>query len=409
MILPAYVKNCIDLLEAAGFSAYAVGGAVRDSLLGKIPYDWDLTTSATPEQTLAVFSHLKTVSTGIKHGTVTVLMPDEDKTSPIEITTFRIDGDYHDSRHPDSVEFSNNIIDDLSRRDFTINAMAFNERDGLIDAFSGLDDLKKKIIRTVGDPETRFSEDALRILRAFRFSAQLGFEIDADVLSGVKKCAHLLKNIARERIGAEFVKLISADGVEYSLNKMIESGAWESIFDLKSPDQDDISRLHELRSESFTLRLAAIMSSESAREVESALHLLRLSNDDKKRVLRLLSVKNFDLDLEGNNDLSALARRFLHFYGDILSDSIQFLHFLCGDRVCRFVAAVDEESKKANPLTVSSLAIRGNDILPLCNGNYSLVGRSLAFLLERVIDDPALNHKEKLLDLTKEYIEKSLS
>ena len=178
MKYPEYIKNCIEMLEAAGYSAYAVGGAVRDSLLGKEPSDWDVTTSAKPEETLDVFKNFRTIPTGIKHGTVTVLENDGKKYIPVEITTFRIDGEYRDSRHPESVEFSKDVRDDLSRRDFTVNAMAFNEKEGIIDVFGGQNDLEKCIIRAVGDPEKRFSEDALRILRAFRFASQLEFEIE---------------------------------------------------------------------------------------------------------------------------------------------------------------------------------------------------------------------------------------
>lgn len=172
--LPEQVNKAICLLKNSGFEAYAVGGAVRDCLLGKVPFDWDITTSARPEETEKVFCGERIIETGIKHGTVTVIIDD----MPLEITTYRIDGDYTDHRHPQTVSFSDNLRDDLSRRDFTINTLCCNCDDKIIDAFGGKDDLNNKIIRCVGDPDTRFSEDALRIMRAVRFSAELGFKIE---------------------------------------------------------------------------------------------------------------------------------------------------------------------------------------------------------------------------------------
>ena len=276
MKYPEYIKNCIELLEASGYSAYAVGGAVRDSLLGREPSDWDVTTSAKPEETLEVFKDLHTIPTGIKHGTITVLMDADDKQIPIEITTYRIDGEYRDSRHPESVSFSNDVRDDLSRRDFTVNAMAFNEKTGIIDAFGGKNDIENRIIRAVGDPPTRFSEDALRILRAFRFSSQLGFEIEEKTLAGAKKCAPLLKNIARERIGVEFKKLLSCTDPTYSLEKMVECDVWQNIFEVPAPDIQTISKITRLQSESFATRLAFIVNNYSENEKETFLNSLRL-------------------------------------------------------------------------------------------------------------------------------------
>mgnify|MGYP002747897424 FL=1 len=171
--IPGSVKLIIDVLENNGYEAFAVGGCVRDTILDREPQDWDITTSALPEQVKELFN--RTLDTGIQHGTVTVMI----KHVGYEVTTYRIDGEYNDSRHPESVEFTSNLIEDLKRRDFTINAMAYNEREGLVDAFDGINDINNKIIRCVGEPEERFGEDALRILRAVRFSAQLGFDIDA--------------------------------------------------------------------------------------------------------------------------------------------------------------------------------------------------------------------------------------
>ncbi len=202
--LPPSVSFAISRLESAGFEAYAVGGCVRDSLLCRAPNDWDITTSARPEQTAACFADLRTIETGIRHGTLTVLIDGD----PLEITTYRRDGAYADNRHPVSVTFSDSIEDDLSRRDFTVNAMAYHPMRGLIDPFGGQTDLKHAVIACVGDPSTRFHEDGLRILRAIRFASVLGFSIVPETAAAIHACKHLLSNIAAERIRVEFVKLL---------------------------------------------------------------------------------------------------------------------------------------------------------------------------------------------------------
>ncbi len=208
--LPAQVNKAINLLNKAGFEAFVVGGCVRDSLLGLSPSDWDVTTSATPEETEKVFDGYRIIETGLQHGTVTVLI---DK-MPLEITTYRVDGKYSDNRHPDSVSFTRNLKDDLSRRDFTVNALAYNDEKGLVDCFGGQDDLKNKIIRCVGNADERFNEDALRILRAIRFSSTLGFKIENKTSESVFSNKELLNNIARERIRVELVKLLNGKDVK---------------------------------------------------------------------------------------------------------------------------------------------------------------------------------------------------
>lgn len=202
--IPSQVNRAIEILENGGHSAYIVGGAVRNILMNTPVNDWDITTSALPEETLELFKDYRTIETGIKHGTVTVLI---DSTS-LEITTFRIERGYSDNRHPDRVDFTDKIEDDLSRRDFTVNAIAYSPKRGFSDPFSGHEDIGKKIIRCVGNPDTRFGEDALRILRALRFSSVLGFEIDAETSESIHKNKHLLKNISVERIFTEFSKLL---------------------------------------------------------------------------------------------------------------------------------------------------------------------------------------------------------
>lgn len=203
--LPLNVKFIMETLMDAGFDAYAVGGCVRDSILGRQPDDWDITTSAQPQQVKGLFK--RTVDTGIQHGTVTVMLDKEG----FEVTTYRIDGEYEDNRHPREVVFTPNLTDDLKRRDFTINAMAYNDRVGIVDAFDGMEDLKLHRIRCVGKPEERFGEDALRIMRAIRFSAQLGYEIESETRKAVIKLAPALVKISAERIRAELMKLITSE------------------------------------------------------------------------------------------------------------------------------------------------------------------------------------------------------
>lgn len=210
MDMPKNVDTAINLLQSAGFEAYAVGGCVRDSLLGKTPNDWDITTSAKPEDMKSVFADFHCIDTGIKHGTVTVVIDGE----PLEITTFRLDGEYEDNRHPKSVTFTSDLVADLGRRDFTVNAMAYSKKTGTVDLFGGQNDLKNKIIRCVGDPDRRFNEDALRILRALRFASALDFEIEEKTAQSLLKNRALLGNISEERIAKELLKLVCGEGAK---------------------------------------------------------------------------------------------------------------------------------------------------------------------------------------------------
>lgn len=207
--LPKKVKWIINTIQAAGFEAYAVGGCIRDSILGRTPDDWDITTSAKPEDVKALFR--RTLDTGIQHGTVTVMLEREG----FEVTTYRVDGKYEDGRHPKEVSFTASLTEDLKRRDFTINAMAYNEEIGLVDIFNGLEDLRNGIIRCVGNPEKRFGEDALRMLRAIRFSAQLGYVIEENTKAVVRKLAPTLNRISAERILVELTKLLLSPNPDY--------------------------------------------------------------------------------------------------------------------------------------------------------------------------------------------------
>lgn len=208
--LPDSVKNIISALTLAGFKAYAVGGCIRDSILDRNINDWDITTSASPEKIKDIFSNYQVIETGIQHGTVTVIINKEQ----FEITTMRIDSDYSDNRHPDNVIFTDSISNDLKRRDFTINAIAYNDDDGIIDIFSGQEDLKNRLVKCVGDPDKRFNEDALRILRCLRFASVLNFKIESETASSLIKNRYLLKNIASERVREEIFKIICTPNAE---------------------------------------------------------------------------------------------------------------------------------------------------------------------------------------------------
>ena len=215
MKIPQNANLIIHRLQNAGFEAFAVGGCVRDSLLGLTPHDWDICTSAKPEQIKACFEDFNTIDIGIKHGTVAIIVDKE----PFEVTTYRVDGEYRDNRHPESVTFTSNLREDLARRDFTVNAIAYNEEYGIADFYGGESDLKNRLIRCVGNPDERFREDALRILRALRFASCYRFSIENETAAAIHRNSGLLNNIASERIQSELVRLLCGDGAEDILNE----------------------------------------------------------------------------------------------------------------------------------------------------------------------------------------------
>ena len=249
-VLPAPVAEALERLESAGFAAYAVGGCVRDHVLGMVPHDYDICTAAQPEDMKRVFEGERTIETGIKHGTLTVLLSG----MPLEITTFRVDGEYLDGRHPSSVRFAGRVEDDLSRRDFTINAMAYAPRTGIVDPFGGREDCAKGIIRCVGEPEQRFGEDALRILRALRFSARLGFPIEDNTARAAREGREQLKKISRERIAAELTgTLLGAHAPEVL-------GAFPEILCAAVPELTELTQSNEWK---HTLKILSNIESDT--------------------------------------------------------------------------------------------------------------------------------------------------
>lgn len=326
--LPENVKKAIDMLYAGGFSAYSVGGCVRDSLMGKTPHDWDITTSALPQEIKATFGGYKTIDTGIKHGTVTVLM----EGTPLEITTYRKEGDYSDHRHPDKVDFTPDIREDLKRRDFTVNAMAYNHIEGFVDLFGGMADLEKKIIRSVGRAENRFREDALRIVRGIRFASVLGFDIETETAEAMDKLKSDLRFVAVERITEEFKKLLMGKKAAEILRDH-SAIVWEFIPEIKSmAGCEQISRYHIYDVWEHTLKALE--------------HSIDINTDIETRLAVLFhdigkpEVKIFDEE-KGVN----------HFYGhapvsaEITSEILTRLRFdnKTKDTVCRLIRRHDEK------------------------------------------------------------------
>ena len=393
MFIPSDVKKILDRLMDAGCDAYVVGGSLRDALLGREASDWDVTSAARPERVMELFSDLRVIPTGLKHGTVTVITEDG---HPVEITTFRTDGSYSDSRHPESVSFASTVEDDLSRRDFTINAMAYNESRGLVDLFGGKEDLNERRIRCVGDPETRFREDALRILRAFRFASQLNFEIDPETLAGAYAARDGLDNIARERIGAETLKLL--DGASPSRPLSLMGDILEKV--LPYPvDQRRIMTVSDLECDAVS-RLAYLLCGASEEAVRTASHWLRLSSKQASRLLKLSRpiaphrLQNCPSDPE--------MRRFIKEYRDDASAAVKIASHLYD--IHPMTVEILRRIKAENPVVdLSRLALNGSDLIKCGVASGALVGSILSKLLEAVIDDPSLNKPDILLDLAQKW------
>ena len=438
--LPAHVSDLLTRLERAGFSAYAVGGCVRDSLLGLAPHDWDICTSALPDQMQAVFSGLHTVETGLKHGTLTVIVDHV----PYEVTTFRVDGDYTDHRHPDSVFFVDDLTKDLARRDFTVNAMAWSPDSGLQDPFGGRQDLSAELIRCVGDPEQRFEEDALRVLRALRFAAVYGFSIEPATAAALRKKAPDLKLVAGERIREELLKLLCGKAAGQILREYPEVLA-EIIPEIRPMigyDQKNHHHSYDLWEHTErgiegvpaepVLRLAMLLhdtgkpsvrimdeageghykghpkvSEEIARRTAEMLHL-----DNAFRDRLCVLVLHHDTPLrtqagEINTDRSFLLRR-LNRFGEENLRALFLIHR--ADRIAtgyttreredarlqERMAALDALLAEKPCFTLKDLAVNGRD-LTAAGLKGKAVGEALRLLLEAVMDGRIPNEKEALL------------
>lgn len=392
--IPAYAVAVMDALERAGHRGYLVGGSLRDLLRGVVPHDFDMTTDATPDEMVEIFREFRVIPTGLKHGTLTVLSEGQ----PIEVTTHRVDGAYADSRRPDSVSFTRRLADDLSRRDFTVNAMAYHPAVGLVDLFGGQADLAAGVIRAVGDPATRFGEDALRILRAFRFSAQLDFEIEPATLAGAKARREGLSHISAERIFAEISRLLASPAVLRGLAALFEIGCEKYVFfDTVVP----LSRTKALPllPADAALRLAYLLRGSD----ESAVRALcrerwHSSNEFADRVCGILRAAEQPLPQSEYE-----ARRHVcgawHCWADALllreaeGEAVEAARSLC-----RTVA------KNGTAVEIRRLAVNGRELQERASVRPERTGELLRRLQELVWRDPARNKKTILLELAGEIV-----
>ena len=437
--LPEDVRYIIEQLNNAGFEAFAVGGCVRDALLGREPNDWDITTSATPYEVKDIFR--RTIDTGIQHGTVTVML----KKNGYEVTTYRIDGEYTDHRRPDGVTFTRELSEDLLRRDFTINAMAYNETTGLVDLYGGVSDLDQKIIRCVGSPDDRFDEDALRIMRAVRFAAQLGFDIDEETKKAAAHHAKEIKKVSAERIETELTKLLLSPHPE-KLIDMYELGITDVILPefsrlLETPQNTpyhiyDVGRhtIEVIKNVPATkvMRYAALMhdmgkpecrtTSEdgidhfkahavvSEKIAEEILRRLKMDNDTIRDVKKLVFWHDFGI--KGNISkktirrmLSKMGEEYFEGYtqirrADIMGQST-FNREASLELLDEMIGYHDEIMLEGNALKISDLAIGGGDLIKEGVKPGPEMGEILRGLLEKVLEEPELNTREILIEIVK--------
>lgn len=438
--LPDKVQKIIDTLEKAGYEAYAVGGCVRDSILGRTPDDWDITTSAKPEECKSLFP--RTVDTGIKHGTVTVLLGGEG----FEVTTYRIDGVYEDGRHPSEVTFTASLREDLRRRDFTINAMAYNERSGLVDIYGGMQDIEDQVIRCVGNAEERFEEDALRMLRAVRFSAQLGYRIAEDTGAAIKAMAVNLQKISAERIQVELVKLATSPHPDY-LRKAYELGITAQIlpeFDLcmETPQRhkhhcynvgehilhsmlgvkpDKVLRLgmlfHDIgKPQTITVDEEGITHNKTHPEVgaemtRKILRRLKFDNDTIDKVTKV--VLYHDQEIAATQ---AGVRRAMNRMGEdiftmmfaVRRADVEAQSDYQREEKLQSIAYIEglyqKVKEQGDAFSLKDLAITGFDLIAQGMKPGRQIGAVLQELLERVLEDPSCNTPEKLLEISKKIV-----
>ena len=390
--LPTPILRLIERLEQNGEEAYLVGGSLRDLLLGIPPHDYDLTTSARPEKTVALFSDYRVIETGLKHGTVTVIADGE----PVEITTFRIDGSYTDARHPDQVTFTKRIVEDLARRDFTVNAMAYHPDRGLVDPFGGQKDLNQRCLRAVGEAKRRFGEDALRILRAFRFCAQLGFAIDQETLQGARDSKSGLTNIAKERIASEFLRLLTSDSPAHALELMIDSEILPYVVGSYQPSERILAHLSEMPQNDIA-RLGFFFAETDRESTAKLLRSLKLSNKQVTGACSVVSGAHTPVDTPTD------ARRLIASCG-IYASLAARASVLLGINSPDAVAWVEQNNA---PCTIADLAITGRDLLSI-GIEARTIGTHLDFLLSRVLEEPTLNEKETLLAMASELKNKKL-
>ena len=395
--LPVKVKYIISRLEKNGYEAYAVGGCVRDSILDRKPEDWDITTSAKPEEVKKLFQ--ATIDTGLQHGTVTVVIEKEG----YEVTTFRLDGDYSDGRHPDRVAFTSSLTEDLKRRDFTINAMAYSENTGLIDKFDGEKDLEDGIIRAVGDAEERFSEDALRMLRAIRFAGQLNFDIAGKTFDAIKKLSPNISKVSVERIAKELEKLLLSGNPEY-IGLVYETG----IFGIIAPEIAELFDKGEIYNSIKAVSQASYPEKKELYQIRTALFLERLGADSVAKLL-----KRFKLD---NDTINTVKKLIGLLQREIETSALEMRRTVkeAGHKImpllfeARRAKALTDSSKLYENLLVrgectdiAGLKVNGKDLMEAGVPKGIMIGQTLERLLELVIENPELNTREALLSEVK--------
>lgn len=391
---PDYVEALIKRLEDRGHEAFAVGGGLRDALLGRTPNDFDLATSATPAQMAEIFSDMRTIPTGIRHGTLTVLSDG----NPVEITTYRVDEGYEDSRHPTRVSFTPDIHKDLARRDFTVNALAYNKRVGLIDDFGGQSDLENKILRAVGDPVLRMREDALRIMRALRFSAQLGFEIENNTEKALAITADGLDKISAERKAAELEKLVCAPFASGAARTMCRLGISKRVLCGYSPSEKLCEKL-DLVPNTPAERLALILWESEEGEAKKILKELKYSNALTFAVLKVLRGRK---SIPPKSD--AEIRGFLVEFGE-LAYSISRIRALVDGKSFLKESELSRIEKEGYCKSIGELAIDGNCLIELGFSGKE-IGELLSALFALVTAEPSANTRECLIRKAKEFIER---
>lgn len=435
--IPHYVERIIEKLENCGYEAFIVGGSLRDIILGKEPNDFDITTNAKPDKIEEMFSSFKTINIGKEFGTIIVVQ----KEGNVEITTYRIENEYKDGRRPSEVFFTDNIVEDLGRRDFTINSMAYNKSRGIIDPYNGREDLNNKIIRTVGNPRERFRDDHLRILRGIRFASQLGFEIERETYLAIRDESQSLKDISMERIYSEFTKILLSNIPSRGIKLMLETNILELLFpellesvgfDQKNPHHDKDVFLHSLCvldnvSPILSLRLAAFFHDiakpycftlddknighfyghdKLGVEITSNI-LLRLKAPNELINIVCLLI-NDHMSQHNDMGLKGLKRQISRLGSDNI---FNLLELQKADRLCssnenndiEFLLEREKDIKSIleykEPYEKSQLVINGNDIIDLGYKEGKLIGDILECLLEEVLENPELNEFNKLKDI----------
>lgn len=397
IFLPSDVKLILSTLKDNNYEAYIVGGCVRDSLLNISPKDWDIATNALPEDIIRIFQ--KTVPTGIKHGTVTVLINDE----AYEVTTFRIDGEYSDSRHPDCVIFSDNITEDLSRRDLTINAMAYDENK-LIDPFHGRLDLEKNLIRCVGNPSERFKEDALRMLRAIRFSCQLEFTIESVTLKSILENNSLINNISAERIRDELCKILSTIKPSSGMRLLRETKLLQFFLPELGPDMDSeffeyTLKMLDKSENNLIVRLAALLYNikDTGHKICSdILKRLRFDNYIIKTVCTLLKESTNIYKIKSSRQLKELinivGKENIHKLFELEAAAGKYDTYLLKNKIEKIISS-------GEPLNIGDLDIDGDDLIRLGYTQGKELGTALNKLLQIVLEHPEMNDKHKLINI----------